>query len=254
MTVKPNGGTSDKADIDWTMAAAGMRSTLAEPGEGGTGAQRLGRERDASTARARSGLAHCTQRQRHFAPRLETGIRHDGGDAETGFGVEFGGALTWSHLRSGISFDLEGRTLLTHEDDAIADRGFSAGLVFDPNPASERGLSFTLRHTLGTTSSGGLDALFTPDAVSERASAQITGRWTVEAAWVFPAFGGRYTGSPHAGLGLTNTTRNFSIGWRLAPGAGPGTPDLSLGILATRRESEGTEPEHRIGIEAGARW
>ena len=273
VTVKPSGGTSDTADIDWTMAAAGMRSRLAEPAAGGglqlalvsdalwadTGSEEAGefRASDASVTRLRLGLEAgwpmALDGGGHFAPRLETGIRHDGGDAESGFGVELGGGLTWSHSRSGLAFDLQGRTLLTHEDDDIADRGFSAGLAFDPDPASERGLSFTVRHTLGAASSGGLDALFTPDVLPERTGAEATGRWTAEAAWGFPAFGGRYTGSPHAGLGLTDTTRDTTLGWRLTP-AGPEAPDLSLGILATRHESEGMASEHRIGVEAAVRW
>ena len=200
--MKPNGGTSDKADIDWTMAAAGMRSRLAEAGEGGglqlalvsdalwadTGSEEAGefRASDASVTRLRLGLEAgwpmALDGGGHFAPRFETGIRHDGGDAETGFGVELGGGLTWSHPRSGLAFDLQGRTLLTHEDDDVADRGFSAGLAFDPNPASERGLSVTVSHTLGAASSGGLDALFTPEVLSERTGTEATGRWTAQAA------------------------------------------------------------------------
>ena len=54
--------------------------------------------------------------------------------------------------------------------------------------------------------------------------------------------------------GLAETARDYRIGWRLSPAAGPAAPDLSLGILAARRESDGAETEHRIGIELGARW
>ena len=273
VTMKPKDGANAKADLDWTMAAAGVRSTLAEPGEGGdlmlalvsdalwanTKSEEAGQLRASHTGvtRLRLGLEAGWPQELdgggHLAPRLEAGIRHDGGDAENGFGVELGGGLTWSHPRSGLSFDLEGRALLTHEDDDIADRGFSAGLAFDQAPASERGFSFSLRRTLGSASSGGLDALFAPDVLSERSGSEATGRWTAEAAWGFPAFGGRYTGSPHAGLGVTDTARDTILGWRLTP-AGPAASDLSLSILATKRESDGAETEHRIGIRAGARW
>ena len=273
VTMKPKNGANAKADIDWTMAATGVRSTLAEPGEGGdlmlalvsdalwanTGSEEAGQLRASRTGvtRLRLGLEAGWPQELdgggRFAPRLEAGIRHDGGDAETGFGVELGGGLTWSHPQSGLAFDLEGRALLTHEDDDIEDRGFSAGLAFDQAPASERGLSLSLRRTLGAASSGGLDALFAPDVLSERTGAEAAGRWTAEAAWGFPAFGGRYTGSPHAGLGVTDTARDTILGWRLTP-AGPAASDFSLSILATKRESDGAETEHRVGIMAGARW
>ena len=37
-----------------------------------------------------------------LVPRLEVGLRHDGGDAETGFGLDLGGGLSWSHPASGL--------------------------------------------------------------------------------------------------------------------------------------------------------
>ncbi|MDE0039549.1 MAG: hypothetical protein OXU77_18630, partial [Gammaproteobacteria bacterium] len=36
---------------------------------------------------------------------------HDGGDAETGFGVDLGGGIEWSDPKRGISLDISGRTL-----------------------------------------------------------------------------------------------------------------------------------------------
>ena len=190
-----------------------------------------------------------------MTPALGLRLRHDGGDAETGFGVELGGGFTWNDPASGLSFDVSGRTLLTHEDGAFEDRGFSAGLAFDPSPASERGLSLVLRHEHGGPATAGLDALFASDVLDRRVGAEeeAAGTWAAEAAWGLPAFGGRYTGSPHAGLGLTDTARDTTLGWRLAPAA-LDAPDLSLDLTATRRESKGAAPEHRVDIEATVRW
>ncbi len=61
------------------------------------------------------------------------------------------------------------------------------------------------------------------------------------------------TGSPHVGFGLSTGTRDYSLGWRLAPEAAY-APDLSFGVKATLRESDTQAPEHRIGFEAVARW
>ena len=66
----------------------------------------------------------------------------------------------------------------------------------------------------------------------------------MQAAWGLPVFGGGFTGSPHVGYGLTDDGRDYSLGWRLAP-AGPQAPELSLGVKATRRESQ---------ISAARRW
>ncbi len=190
----------------------------------------------------------------HLTPKLEAGARHDGGDAETGFGVELGGGLAWRDPGLGLTLDLSGRTLVAHDDDGLEDRGISAQLSFDPEPASGRGLSFGLGQDWGGRSAGGLDALFAPEPLEDReGSTEATSRWSMEAAWGFPALGGRFTGSPHMGLGLATGGRDYSLGWRLTPEAA-NAPDLSFGLKATRRESGNAAPEHTVGVEVRARW
>jgi len=150
---------------------------------------------------------------------------------------------------------VEGRTLLAHASDDLEDRGFAASLAFDPDPASRRGPSFSLRQETGGRAGGGLDALFAANPLEKRAgSGEATSRWTAEAAYGLPAFGGRFTASPHIGLGLAADTRDYSVGWRLAP-EGPGAPALSLGARATRKESDAAQrAEHTVGLEFRARW
>ena len=54
------------------------------------------------------------------------------------------------------------------------------------------------------------------------------------------------------GLGLATGARDYTLGWRLEPAAG--APAVSFGVQATRRESDGTVPEHTVGFEINARW
>ena len=143
--------------------------------------------------------------------------------------------------------------MLAHEDDDLKDRGISAALAFDPAPATQRGPSLSLRQEFGGRAQGGLDALFTPDPLEDRTGSEAASRWTMEAAYGFPAFGGRFTGSPHVGLGLSPDARDYSVGWRLTP-EGPAAGDLSFGLKATRKESDTTEPEHTVGFEVRATW
>ena len=98
------------------------------------------------------------------------------------------------------------------------------------------------------------DALFAPDPLEDRAETENTRRWKVEAAYGFPAFGHRFTGSPHVGIGLATGTRDYTIGWRLTPEARPDAPDFSFGLKATRRESDAQAPVHTAGFEVTARW
>ena len=81
-------------------------------------------------------------------PRLEIGVRHDGGDAETGFGLDTGGGVSWSDPARGLSAELRGRGLLTHESRGFRDRGVSGSLAWDPGRGSGRGPSFTLTQTM----------------------------------------------------------------------------------------------------------
>ena len=188
-------------------------------------------------------------------PKLTLGARHDGGDAETGFGVEVGGGLAWNDPGLGFTLDIEGRTLIAHGNDDLKDRGYAASLAFDPDPATKRGPSFSLRQDWGGQATGGLDALFASNPLEKRTGGgEPTSRWQAEAAWGFPAFGDRFTASPHAGLGLATGTRDWTLGWRLTPAENASAPDLSFGLKVTRRESDTAQPEHTVAFEATVRW
>jgi len=194
----------------------------------------------------------------HLTPSFALGLRHDDGDAETGLGVELGGGLAWSVPRIGLALDITGRTLLAHADGEFEERGLAASLTFDPDPATERGLSLSLRREMGGSApQGGLDALFAEAPMAKRTGSDPSDpghRWTAQAAYGLPAFSGRLVASPHLGLGLATGEREYRLGARLTSAARANAPDLTFGVLAKRRESETSAPEHRIGLEFGARW
>ena len=275
VTLAPETGGTLKTDIAWTMAELGLRGTVLAPPPAGTGPT-LAVTSDALWARTTSeqvqnGLAasnSAVTRLRlglegqwavvletlgQLTPTLAVGARHDGGDAETGFGVELGGGLAWTAPQFGLALNLEGRTLLTHRDEAFKDQGVAAAFTFDPDPTTPRGPSLTVRQDWGGQATGGVDALFAADPLTQRPGATATqSRWAAEAAWGFPAFGGHFTGNPHVGVGLAPGTRDYRLGWRLVP-ATPASA-LSLDLQATRRELDAAQPEHTVGLELSTRW
>ena len=281
--LKPELGEMLKSDISWSMASLGLRGDLLptkeSPGSesgSGAGGPALALVSDAlwagtssektrglaasesNVTRLRLGLEGSwkvpLEGDASITPKLEMGMRHDGGDAETGFGVELGGGITWMDPRLGLSLDFSGRALVAHDAGELENRGFATSLAFDPDPASERGLSFALRQDWGGQAEGGLDALFQADPLSDRTGSGSTSgsRWSAEGAYGFPAFSGRFISSPHMGLGLATGARDSSLGWRLTPARNE--PDFSFGLKATRRESDGAGPEHTLGFEISARW
>ena len=112
VTLKTAMGDRYRADTTWTMAAAGLRGDLLEAPTEGSGPAlaltsdalwaRTSSEKtrdlaasESDVTRLRLGLEGsyrlALEGDGHLTPKLELGARHDGGDAETGFGVELGG-------------------------------------------------------------------------------------------------------------------------------------------------------------------
>ena len=167
-------------------------------------------------------------------PRLEIGVRHDGGDAETGFGFDIGGGAAWSDRASGIVAEVSGRGLLTHASSGFREHGFAGSLTWDPRPDSERGLELTLRQAVGAGANGGVDALLSRGtmaglAANDNGDALRQRRLEVRLGYGLPAFADRFTATPEFGFGLSETHREYSLGWRLGLAQGdPGALELRL--------------------------
>ena len=186
-------------------------------------------------------------------------MRHDGGDAETGFGADVGAGLAWRDPARGIEAELRARGLLTHEDGGFRERGFSGSLAWDPDPDSERGPKLTLIQTVGASATSGMDALLRPDTAAGLTPANDDGlgqrRLEAKLGYGFAVFGGHYTGTPELGFALSERGRETSLGWRLA-GARRGSLDFDVRIEASRLQptNDARDPEHQIGLGMTARW
>ena len=74
-----------------------------------------------------------------LAPSVEVGLRHDGGDAETGAGMDIGGGLVVSDSATGLSVDLRVRMLLVHQAEGFRERGMTLSLSYNPTPSTPLG-------------------------------------------------------------------------------------------------------------------
>ena len=289
LTLTPEGQDGIETDIDLLMGAAGLRGVLV-PAQAAGGPE-LAAVSDALGVRTTSAavrgnaeagtgnLAAATGEVTRLrlglegtwrglalgsgalTPRLEVGVRRDGGDAETGFGLDLGGGLRWSDRESGISLEVSGRGLLTHEAGGFRDRGLAVSLAWDPRPDSDRGFSLSLRQSVGASATGGMDALLNRGTLAGLAAnddGDELGRRRLEArlGYGLPAFGDRFTATPELGLGHTEASRDYSLGWRLGFARGrSGTGSLEMKLEATRREAANDDAaEHGIGFRVTARW
>ena len=273
LKLTPEGDGTATADTELLMAAAGARGALREaPVSGGYGlavvsdalwlearSDRAGADLAATSSdvsRLRLGVEGVWHRETgnagRLGARLDLALRHDGGDAEAGFGAEVGAGVSWADPARGLQLGVEGRGLAAHDASGFHDRSATASLAFDPDPATLRGPSLGLRQDWGGPSAD--DRLLAAETPVESAGGARARRLSAEAGWGFPALGGRFTGSPHIGFGLATGARDYTLGWRLAPAANANAPDLSFGVKATRRENDTAAPEHMVGVEAALRW
>ena len=289
LTLTPEGPDGEsraamRTDLDLMMGAVGLRGVVVEAPAGGgfelavktdamgvrtTSAKTRGlAASEADVTRLRLGLegSHAVPFTDGavLTPRLELGVRHDGGDAETGFGLDLGGGLAWSDPGRGVSAELHGRALASHESRGFRDIGLSGRFGWQPAPDG-RGPTLTLSQTMGGSSTGGMDALLergTLEGLAANHDGSGSGeqlvanrRFEMRLGYGFAAFGDRFTATPELGFGMSAGSRDYSLGWRLTRAARFGGA-LELALEARRQESanDNAQPEHEVGLRLTARW
>ena len=288
MKLMPGGGTSPfTADLTMAMGAAGLRGeVLTPPPEGGLALAVKGDARFTRTASeatkdaADKGRLEAAEADvwllrtgiegsRRFVlggdtegmviePSFEIGARLDGGDAETGLGVDLGGGLSFSAPRQGVALDLKGRGLIAHEASGFREWGASAALTWDPRPETDRGLALRLRQSWGGSPTGGMDALLGREtlaglAANDDGGTASAGRLEAELGYGIALFDGGFTGTPNLGVGFSETSRDYRVGWRLTS-ARRGDPGFQVDLGATRREAANANAEHGLMLRGTIRW
>ena len=221
-------------------------------------------------------------------PIFEVGLRHDGGDADTGFGLEFGGGLALTDPVLGLSAEISGHGLLTHEENTFWDQGVSGSLRYDPQPSSDLGLSLIVSPSWGVRQRGAEGIWGTAPATGAAlgsfdgigGSDSLDGRLDAEFAYGLPALDGTATGTPWARVGLAEGVGDYRFGYRLNLSRGEigfelgqseydrdyrlgydyslaerGRLALHLGAELSRRESANdNDADDRAAIQATLRW
>ena len=167
LEITPESGAALEADLRNSMAAAGARAVLmgaggleialrsdflwTETSSDGTAALA---EAVGTASRGRLMLEGAGQIQGLggvVRPKVEGGVRYDGGDAETGQGFEVGGGLDWA--RGSLTLQVNGRMLVAHADESYEEWGYSGSLVYEPG-ADGLGLQMRVGSSAGAAASG----------------------------------------------------------------------------------------------------
>ena len=271
-------GDGDEAGPRWTtdtvvgMGAAGARVVVAAPAatgvelavradgllthvrsEAGTGAGGSLAATEAGTGRLRliveGSRAFEVGAGGTLTPSLELGVRHDGGDAETGTGVEMGAGVRYAGSRVTVEGAVRG--LVAHEETGYEEWGASASVRIGPG-ASGRGASLTLSPVWGAASSG-VERLWSANDAAALAPAgafEAQPRLDAEAGYGLEAFGGRGLMTPYAGLALSEAgDRTWRVGARWRRGA-----DVSFDLEGTRSEPANDAPRHGFALRASLHW
>ncbi len=173
LSLTPAGASASiDTDLRMSMAALGGRGVLSMR-TGAAGSFELAMRSDAMLTATESGESENLLRARGatsrvrtllegrgslplgtggvLTPTLEAGLRYDGGDAETGAGLEVGGGF--GYVTGRLSVQLDARALVEHEDTEYEEWGFSGSLAYKPR-SDGAGLALQLGSTWGAAQSG----------------------------------------------------------------------------------------------------
>ena len=260
LLLTPQGGPALESGLSMKMAAAGTRGELVTGVASGFAlafkadalwvgtsiggadgpAGRLAAT-DAAVTRFRTGLegsqAYTVAGRLSLTPSVEVGLRHDGGDAETGAGMDVGAGLVVSDSSTGLSLDVRVRTLLVHQAEGFRERGVALSLSYNPTPSMPLGFTARVAPSWGGEARSGAEALWSRETMAGTAHGSFAqgNRLDGEVGYGLPV-GSRFVGTPRVGFSASEYGRDYRVGYRLGV-LDQGNANFELGVDAQRREN-----------------
>ena len=256
----PGGGPALESGLSMAMAAGGTRGELIAGGSGGFGlafkadalwvgtsvdgvdgsAGRLAAT-EAAVTRFRTGLEGSREfllaGRVSLRPSAEVGLRHDGGDAETGAGMDVGGGLIVSDSSTGLAVDVRVRMLVVHQAEGFRERGMAVSLSYNPTPSTPLGFMARVAPSWGGQATSGAEALWGGETMAGPADASFASgnRLDTEVGYGLPV-GSRFVGTPRMGFAASEHGRDYRMGYGLTL-LERETLSFELGVDARRRDS-----------------
>ena len=183
-----------------------------------------------------------------LTPWGEVGLRHDGGDGETGASLEVGGGLRFRNIEQGWNAELSSRWLALREDARPREQGFAARFRYDPE-ALGFGPWVGLSQSWGQAGSQ-VQRLWEEDANDPAALDSLTRRQDVEVGYGFPTLEGHGALMPFMAMSLDeHNGRGYRLGSRLAL-----RHTASVSVAAERYEHPAAAAAHSVMVRSDARF
>ena len=260
LLLTPDSGQALESGLSMAMAAAGTRGALVAGGASGFElafkadalwvgtaidgvdgpAGRL-KATDAAVTRFRTGLegsrAYTLGGRLSLTPSVEVGLRHDGGDAETGAGMDVGAGLIVSDAGTGLAVDVRVRTLLVHQDENFSERGVAVSLSYNPTPSTPLGFTARVAPSWGGQAMSGTEALWGRETMAGMAHGGVAqgNRLDGEVGYGLPV-GSRFVGTPRVGFSTSEYGQDYRVGYGLGV-LDRESMNFELGVEAQRRNS-----------------
>ena len=260
LSLTPGEAAALTSGLSMAMAAAGTRGALVGGGASGfelafkADALWVGTSIDgvegpggnlaataATVTRFRTGLegarGYTFAGRLSLRPSVEVGLRHDGGDAETGAGLDVGGGLVMSDASTGLAVDLRVRMLVMHQADGFRERGMALSLSYNPTPSTPLGFTARVAPSWGGEATSGAEAMWGRETMAGMANGGLASgnRLDGEVGYGLPV-GSRFVGTPRAGVSTSEYGRDYRVGYGLGV-LNRERLNLDLGVDAHRRES-----------------
>ena len=181
-----------------------------------------------------------------LTPSLELGVRHDGGDGDTGSSIEAGGSLRYNDPESGLTVEGRARTLLDHSDD-YDEWGMSGLVQLDPGAAGV-GLALMVQPAWGHTASG-VQRLWESGGVT--LANQGAGRVNARLAYgIGSAWDGQGVLTPYTDMLLSGDgSRRLSLGSRFDIGT-----SLRISLEGVHDQPAHGKSHHSVMLHGDLNW
>ena len=268
LTLEQTGKKSMPTDISMRMGAIGVKGEILD-GENASGVN-LNVKSDAMWVRTKSQrtnemvategdvtrMRFTLQGERTleignsatFTPSAEVGVRLDGGDAETGTGIEVGAGLRY--IAGPLTVEGQVRTLIAHETSGYEEWGMNGAIRVTPDD-SGRGLTLSVAPAWGHTESATERLWSAHDAREFDADTKFKakGRIEINAGYGLGLPYGQGVLTPYAGvtLGEGHHTMRTGTRWQVSP-------DTTFGLEAAQQRSDSNESDNQMTLRIALRF